>query len=272
MLAVGACPNVQGLGLETVGIALSKNGSDSGRRLFAHAHRAHLCNRRRYQPHAAHARRHPRGHVLCRDGVQRPPDQARLRQGRDGGLLAAGDRHCRHDRGLRPRALPEPRHLPDRFPAAEGNSDRPARPHADEACGRRRHRMSCSARMCLDQAPARWRSFSPSRSSSDATKADFDATMAVHPTAAEELVTLRGAERAHPWTRVDQSRPRGPAHDLLVPAGAGLSTANAAENIRSDRRPWPRHRLGAELRCGSARRPRHRLSCPLGSVNFRRAR
>jgi glutathione reductase (NADPH) len=31
-----------------------------------------------------------------------------------------------------------------------------------------------------------------------ATKADFDATMAVHPTAAEELVTMR--EKASSWT------------------------------------------------------------------------
>jgi glutathione reductase (NADPH) len=30
-----------------------------------------------------------------------------------------------------------------------------------------------------------------------ATKADFDATMAVHPTAAEELVTMRTPTRAH---------------------------------------------------------------------------
>jgi len=30
-----------------------------------------------------------------------------------------------------------------------------------------------------------------------ATKADFDATMAVHPTIAEELVTLRSVTRSH---------------------------------------------------------------------------
>ena len=30
-----------------------------------------------------------------------------------------------------------------------------------------------------------------------ATKADFDATMAVHPTAAEELVTLRTVTESH---------------------------------------------------------------------------
>ena len=30
-----------------------------------------------------------------------------------------------------------------------------------------------------------------------ATKADFDATMAVHPTAAEELVTMRTVTRSH---------------------------------------------------------------------------
>jgi glutathione reductase (NADPH) len=31
-----------------------------------------------------------------------------------------------------------------------------------------------------------------------ATKADFDATMAVHPTAAEELVTMRTPSARHP--------------------------------------------------------------------------
>ena len=44
------------------------------------------------------------------------------------------------DGGCRARALPEPRHLQDRLPAAEGHADRPLRPHADEARGRCRHR------------------------------------------------------------------------------------------------------------------------------------
>jgi glutathione reductase (NADPH) len=38
-----------------------------------------------------------------------------------------------------------------------------------------------------------------------ATKADFDATMAVHPTAAEELVTMREKAASHTNERVRQA-------------------------------------------------------------------
>jgi glutathione reductase (NADPH) len=39
-------------------------------------------------------------------------------------------------------------------------------------------------------APARWRSYSAFPMKARCTKDHFDATMAVHPTAAEELVTM----------------------------------------------------------------------------------
>ena len=42
-----------------------------------------------------------------------------------------------------------------------------------------------------------------------ATKADFDATMAVHPTAAEELVTMRKRPRATPAKRRNRRRIAG---------------------------------------------------------------
>ena len=43
-----------------------------------------------------------------------------------------------------------------------------------------------------------------------ATKADLDATMAVHPTAAEELVTMRTRSRADRTSREDRSRSASP--------------------------------------------------------------
>ena len=48
-----------------------------------------------------------------------------------------------------------------------------------------------------------------------ATKADFDATMALHPTAAEELVTMRTEKR--------ELRPRSRGISLLEPPYSGLS-------------------------------------------------
>ena len=87
MLAVGREPNVEGLGLETVGIG-SEGGRDPGRRVFADERRAHLRHRRRDEPYPTHASRNPRGDVLRGDRLPGPPDQTRLRPGRDGGLLA----------------------------------------------------------------------------------------------------------------------------------------------------------------------------------------
>ncbi len=49
----------------------------------------------------------------------------------------------------------------------------------------------CWAATSLDPMPAKWRNCWAFRCKLGATKADFDATMAVHPTAAEELVTMR---------------------------------------------------------------------------------
>ena len=100
-------------------------------------------------------------------------------------------RHRRPDRGAGARSISAGRHLQDRLPPDEDDALRPRHPHLVQA-GRRRH----------DRPRGRL----PHRRADDAgemiqlvgiamkmqaTKADFDATMAVHPTAAEELVTMR---------------------------------------------------------------------------------
>ena len=47
-----------------------------------------------------------------------------------------------------------------------------------------------------------------------ATKADFDATVAVHPTVAEEIVTMRKPAERHRRNRGDEHHPNAPAGSL----------------------------------------------------------
>ena len=103
-----------------------------------------------------------------------------------------------------------------------------------------------------------------------ATKADFDATMAVHPTAAEELVTFARADRAHPRRRnacagsaaastifsslAGRKRPRSlpasPPRDGRRRRGArpsrcGPPTARVRRRRAGGRRSFPRRRSSA---------------------------
>ena len=57
----GGAPNVEGLGLEEVGVALGERGRDQGRRRQPHQRAVDLRGRRRHRPHPADPGRDPRG-------------------------------------------------------------------------------------------------------------------------------------------------------------------------------------------------------------------
>ena len=70
-------------------------------------------------------------------------------------------------------------------------------PRADEAGGRRRQPTAWSAAHIVGDGAAEMIQVIGIAVKMKATKADFDATMAVHPTAAEELVTMRTPTARH---------------------------------------------------------------------------
>ena len=113
--------------------------------------------------------------------------------------------------------LPVARHLPLELQAAAQPRRRARRAHADQAGRRRRHRPG--ARL-PSRRPERRRT-GPARRRSPikmgATKADFDATTALHPTLAEEIVTIGQPGRAHP-----------PGSGGIGLASAGAATDRAA--------------------------------------------
>ena len=83
------------------------------------------------------------------------------------------------------------RYLQGRFPPDEGDAVRQRHARADEAGGRRRDRPRARLPHRRRRTPPKWSRSIAIAVKMKATKADFDATMALHPTAAEELVTMR---------------------------------------------------------------------------------
>ena len=165
--------------------------------------------------------RHPRGDVLRGYRVPRPPDQARPQERRDRGLLAAGDRHGRHDR--RRRARERIANL-DIYKTAfrplkgtlTGRSDRMLMKlvvdaDTDRVLGAHVLGPGAGEMAQLLGIPVKF----------GATKADFDATMAVHPTAGEELVTF-GPPTERIRKRRDARRLKRPSASTLAPRLAAL--------------------------------------------------
>ena len=198
MFAIGRHPNVANLGLEKAGVAINpKNGGiavdawsqTSVPHIYAIGDVTHRLN---LTPVAIRE-----GHAFADTVFGKPHGPGRSRHvptavfsqpeiGTVGMTEAAGAR------AIQPR-----RHLQGRLPADQGDDVRPRHPHADEARGRRDHRP----RARLPHRRRRRRRDRSRRSAiavkMKATKADFDATMALHPTAAEELVTMRTPTARH---------------------------------------------------------------------------
>ena len=89
-----------------------------------------------------------------------------------------------------PRAAAADRHLQGHVPADEGDAVRPRHERADEARGRRPTDRVVGCHV-VGEGAAEMAQLAAVAVKMGATKADFDATMALHPTAAEELVTMR---------------------------------------------------------------------------------
>ena len=89
-------------------------------------------------------------------------------------------------------ALADGRHLQDHLPADEGDACRAAtRASFMKLRGRRRRPTACVGCHIVGPDAGEMIQLVGIAVKMGATKADFDATMAVHPTAAEELVTMR---------------------------------------------------------------------------------
>ena len=78
LFATGRVPNVEGLGLEGVGVDPRRARRDQGRCAESHRRRLDLRGRRRYRPHPADPGRDPRRPCLCRQPVRRPRVERRL--------------------------------------------------------------------------------------------------------------------------------------------------------------------------------------------------
>ena len=190
MFATGRVPHVKKLGLEKAGVALAKNGGiavDEYSRTSVPSIYAvgDVTNRINLD-----ARRHSRGPRLCRHGVRRQADQGRSCQCANRGVLRAGSRRCRPHRGAGPCRTAANRHLQIDVPAAQGDAVGPRHHRAAQARGRWPDRPVVGCHM-VGEGAAEMVQLAAVAIKMGATKADFDATMALHPTTAEELVTMR---------------------------------------------------------------------------------
>ena len=192
MFAIGRHPNVANLGLENAGVAINpKNGGiavdawskTSTPNIYAIGDVTHRIN---LTPVAIRE-----GHAFADTVFGKRPVQVDHADDPDRGVLAARSRHRRADGSRSPRAILPRRYLQDRFPADQGDHVRPRQPHADEARGRRHLPTACVGCHIVGDAAAEIMQAVAIAVKMKATKADFDATIALHPTAAEELVTMR---------------------------------------------------------------------------------
>ena len=195
MFATGRKPNVAGLGLEAAGVKLADEWRHRGRRVFAHL-----------VPHI-----YAVGDVTNR--VNLTP--VAIREGHAFADTVFGDRPTTVDHANVPTAVfSEPEigavgltetQARERLarvdiykidlPADEGDAVGPRDAHADEA-RRRRHDRPGARLPHRRRGAGEMVQLVGIAVRMGATKADFDATMAVHPTAAEELVTMRQPARA----------------------------------------------------------------------------
>ena len=192
LVATGRRPNTDGLGLEKAGITVDEVGRHPGRRLFADPHAVDLRRRRRHQPGQPDPHRHPRGPRLRRHGVRQQAHHGRPRPDPDRRLLDAGDRRHRLRRGGGPGdATARSTSTRPRFRPMKATLSGAQRPGAHEAHRRAGRPTRCVGVHIVGHDAGEMIQLAGIAVTMGATKADFDRTVAVHPTAAEELVTMR---------------------------------------------------------------------------------
>ena len=196
MFATGRRPNVKGLGLEAAGVKLDENGAIAVNE-YSQTNVPHIyavgdvTDRIALTPVAIRE-----GHAFADTvfgGKPTPVDHTNVP------TAVFSEPEVRRDRAHRSaglRAARQGRHLQDHVPADEGDAVRPRHPHLHEARGRRHHR-SRGRRHIVGPDAGEMIQLIGIAVKMKATKADFDATMAVHPTAAEELVTMREKTATH---------------------------------------------------------------------------
>ena len=192
MYATGRGPNTKGLGLAEIGIETRRQRRRRRRRMAAQQRAEYLRGRRRDRPAQSDAGRDRRGPRDRRDLVQQQPDQDGPRRCADRGVQQPADRHGRADRGTGAPAIRRRcRCLCRALPADEEHAVGARGAHADEAGRRCAAPTGCSAATCWARTRPRSSRASRSRSKAGATKRMFDQTVGIHPSAAEEFVTMR---------------------------------------------------------------------------------
>ena len=191
MFATGRIPNTRGIGLEAAGVALGEKGEmivdansrSSVENIYAVGDVT--------EPRQPHARRHPRRPRLRRYRVRQQAQDRRSRAGADGRVLDARDRHrrpapsTRRASATRKLDVYKARFRALKHTLAERDERMLMKLLVDGETGRvvGCHVLGADAAEIVQMAAIAMRM--------GATKADFDATMALHPSAAEELVTMR---------------------------------------------------------------------------------
>ena len=193
MWAVGRTPNVGDLGLERAGVALDADGFIVTDEFQDTNAEGVLRDRRRDRPSRADAGRDRRRPALERPPVRRQARPALgIQHDSDGGVHASADRH----RGTR--ARPRRAHAtvtasrctrPASSPMYYAVTVRKPRTDMKLVCvGPEERIVGCH--IIGDGADEMLQGFAVAIRMG-ATKSDFDDTVAIHPTSAEELVTMR---------------------------------------------------------------------------------
>ena len=190
MFATGRLPNTRGLGIEELGVELGPQRRGGGQRAFSNQRPVHLRPRRCHGPGQAHPRGPRRGHDPRPHTVQGRRRADGLPKHSVRGLQPAADRHGGIHRGSRPGALRRGGRLPVRLQALKhtlsGRDEKTMMKLIVERASDRVvgcHMVGADAGEIIQGLAVAL--------SCNATKADFDRTIGIHPTAAEEFVTMR---------------------------------------------------------------------------------
>ena len=190
LVATGRAPNTRGLGLEAVGVELDAKGAVKVDADATSSVAVDPRRRRRHRPHQPDPGRHPGGPFARRSPVRRRDGAGGSRECRDRRVHYAGNRHGRPDRTPSSSEISSPRHLQGEFRPMKatltGSGERTIMKLIVDAASDRvvgAHLLGGESGEIIQALAIAIKM--------GATKRDFDATMAVHPTAAEELVTMR---------------------------------------------------------------------------------
>ena len=192
MYATGRKPNTRNIGLEEVGVQLQRGRRGRRRRMVAHRGAAYLRGGRRHRPANLTPVAIAEGRALAETLFNNNPMTIDHDNVADGGVQPAAGRHGRPDASAQARqAAASRRHLSRALPPDEAHAVGPRGAHHDEARRRPRARdrvLGCH--MVGADAPEIIQGLAIAVKCG-ATKRQFDQTIGIHPTAAEEFVTMR---------------------------------------------------------------------------------